>query len=270
MPYDRDGLRTSWVGCAFAIGLLFFGRVNGQEIVQEANPKPAADPVKSSEGDAGSKRQAGSIGSYSELRAELLAMMEEDQRARIRAQRTQGGKQIRSMLRIRSIDMRNTKRMKQIVDLDGWPTRTKVGQDGAHAAWLLVQHADHDVAFQRRCLELMEPLVTGRAGLPDGRAGLPDGRTGLPGGAEVSSSDVAYLTDRVLINEGKLQVYGTQFHAVIIDGKPFGKLPGKPTVPVSLVPQPMIDPEHVDKRRKAMGLSTLAEYAELMNTLGTE
>ena len=72
--------------------------------------------------------------------------------------------------------------------------RTKVDQE-ARKAWLLVQHADADVKFQRRCLDLM--------------ARLPKG--------EVSISNLAYLTDRVLLAEGKKQLYGTQFTSV--DGK---------------------------------------------------
>ena len=119
--------------------------------------------------------------------------------------------------------------MAQIVAEYGWPVRRMVGQDGNRAAWLLVQHADHDVAFQRHCLERMRSHQAGE---------------------QVSSEDVAYLTDRVLVNEGKPQVYGTQFH--VRDGK--------------RQPRPISDPEEVEKRRAAMGLSTLKEYTEFMNT----
>ena len=42
------------------------------------------------------------------------------------------------------------KLQKLIVAQVGWPTKTLVGQRGARAAWLLVRHADLDVAFQRR------------------------------------------------------------------------------------------------------------------------
>src|SRR5439155_1758694 len=63
------------------------------------------------------------------------------------------------------------------------------GEDGAEAAWLLAQHADRDPAFQRRCLDLLaEAAARG----------------------EASWMHVAYLTDRVLLAEGKPQEYGTQ------------------------------------------------------------
>lgn len=45
------------------------------------------------------------------------------------------------------IDKQNTARMKEIIRQHGWPGRTLVGEEAAQGAWLLVQHADHDVEF---------------------------------------------------------------------------------------------------------------------------
>jgi hypothetical protein len=101
--------------------------------------------------------------------------------------------------------------------------------DGASAAWLLVQHADADPAFQRQCLDLM--------------AKLPK--------EEVSQPNVAYLTDRVLLAEGKAQMYGTQF--VVEEGQ--------------LKPRPIEDEANVDKRRAKMGLPPLAEYKQQMERM---
>ena len=104
-----------------------------------------------------------------------------------------------------------------------------VGGDGARAAWLLVQHADRNVPFQRKCLSLLENhKATG----------------------QVSSADIAYLTDRVLVNESKPQLYGTQFHSV--EGV--------------RQQRPIHDTAIVDRRRIAMGLRTLKEYTDFMNT----
>ena len=97
-----------------------------------------------------------------------------------------------------------------------------VGADGANAAWLLVQHADEVPSFQRRCLDLMTEAAAG----------------------EVSRSEVAYLTDRVRLAAGELQVYGTQVH--LDDGR--------------WQPRDLDDPEHVDERRFAMNLEPLADY----------
>ena len=63
---------------------------------------------------------------------------------------------------------------------------------------------------------------------------------------EVSQRDLAYLTDRVLLAEGKKQIYGSQFQQK--DGK--------------LLPSPIEDEANVDKRRKEVGLNPLAEYAK--------
>ena len=128
--------------------------------------------------------------------------------------------------KVKAVDEDNTKWLKDVVEKHGWPTNTLVGKDGANAGWLLVQHADHDPKFQRRCLDLM--------------ADLPK--------HEVSQSNLAYLTDRVLLAEGKKQLYGTQF--AVVDGK--------------WKPRPLEDEASVDKRRAEVGLPPLAEYRKLI------
>ena len=133
------------------------------------------------------------------------------------------------MLKQSDVDERNTKRMKQIVGKYGWPIRKIVGRDGMRAAWLLVQHADHAVTFQRKCLTLME-------------AHMADD--------QVAKADIAYLADRVAVNAGKPQTYGTQGH--VVEGV--------------WRPRPIRDREHVDQRRKSVGLKTLKEYIALMHT----
>jgi hypothetical protein len=120
------------------------------------------------------------------------------------------------------IDKENTERLAAIVEQYGWPTVTLVGKDGANAAWLLVQHADENPKFQRKCLDLMTQAPR----------------------EEVSQKDVAYLTDRVLLAEGKKQFYGTQFR--LENGK--------------CIARPLEDEANVDKRRATVGLPPLAEY----------
>lgn len=120
-----------------------------------------------------------------------------------------------------AIDRENTTRMKEIIDEIGWPTVSKVGDENSSNAWLLVQHADHDVQFQKKCLELIK--------------GAPEN--------EVSKRDIAYLEDRVAIGEGRPQIYGTQFQK--IDGE--------------MQPLPIIDSDKVEARRREMGLEPLEE-----------
>jgi len=124
------------------------------------------------------------------------------------------------------VDARHTARMKEILVVHGWPTVSLVGEDGARSAWLLVQHADADPAFQRLCLEKMKSVAAG----------------------DVSPIDVAYLTDRVLVNEGKKQIYGTQFWNA--DGE--------------LVPRPIEDESRVEALRAALGMISMQEYHRRM------
>jgi hypothetical protein len=118
--------------------------------------------------------------------------------------------------------------LKRILVKYGWPGRSLVGTDAATAAWLIVLHADSDAVFQRRALNLMQTLPA----------------------YEVENTHIAYLTDRVFINEeliykdGKKQMYGT----ILINEN--GKL----------VPKPIWEEANVDKRRAELGLEPLAEY----------
>lgn len=163
------------------------------------------------------------------LRDELLKMVEEDQAARKALMRS-NFKDEAAKERLRAIDTKNTARMKEVIAQKGWPGKTLVGKRAANAAFLMVQHADLDRAFQKQCLPLLEKAVAA---------------------GEAEGMQLAYLTDRVLVAEKKPQRYGSQFHEV--DGK--------------LVPEPIEDEARVDERRAAVGLGTLAEYAAQMERM---
>jgi hypothetical protein len=129
-------------------------------------------------------------------------------------------------------DHQNTEMLKALVAEKGWPTIPRVGAAASNAAWLLVQHADLDPAFQLNALRLMEPLVAS-------------------GG--VDKRNYAYLYDRVMLKIAGKQRYGTQ--AMCTDGK--------------RVAQPLESPGAVDARRKEAGLDTLAGYlADLDRNFG--
>jgi len=46
------------------------------------------------------------------------------------------------------IDIKNTESLKKIIKEIGWPNIETVGKKISHYAWLIAQHADHDVKFQ--------------------------------------------------------------------------------------------------------------------------
>jgi len=125
------------------------------------------------------------------LRDELLAMARDDQDAirRIEASTPSGPGDAEIVRRSREVHERNNTRIQAIVVQHGWPGKSLVGADGAHAAWLLVQHSDGDRVFQGTCLDLMRQAFTV---------------------GEVAAQDLAYLTDRVLMAQGQPQMYGTQ------------------------------------------------------------
>lgn len=125
-----------------------------------------------------------------------------------------------------SLDKLHTIQLKKIVERYGWPTISMVGSQGSKDAWLLAQHADHDVPFQEQCLRLMKAL--------------PEG--------EMRLADIAHLEDRILTSHQKPQLYGTQFMGI-----------GK-----DLAPRPIADEAHLDERRKTMKLGPFADYKELM------
>ena len=136
-----------------------------------------------------------------------------------------------------SVDGENARRMTEILDEYGWPGWSLVGEDGALAAWVLIQHADLRLDLQNRGLELLEAAVAAD---------------------DASPGDLAYLVDRVRVAEGRPQVYGTQIGAADENGNP------TPRTPIE-------DPENVDARRAAVGLGTLAEYyAEMRRMLEEE
>jgi hypothetical protein len=140
------------------------------------------------------------------LRRELMAMMREDQAARESmvkklgeagiafddARANSNPQAVKVMQQesqdVQQVDDRNGARLREIVEQHGWPGIGLVGKGAAHAAWLIVQHADSDRAFQKKCLTLMEAAPKG----------------------DVDGADLAYLTDRVLVGEKKPQRYGTQ------------------------------------------------------------
>jgi hypothetical protein len=153
-----------------------------------------------------------------QLRTELLARADRDQTARKSlppAQRDQQWEQV-----IAPVDRDNTARMRQIVAEYGWPGYALAGVDGAHAAWLLVQHAPAE--FQEECLPLLEDAVAH---------------------GDAAPRDLAYLTDRVLMHRGEPQIYGTQY--LVVDGR------------LSL--WQVRDPDRLDQRRSALGLPSEAE-----------
>lgn len=207
MKECRSALCCTLLAAAFSIQL-----ATGAE--KEANPAPAVERP--------------------ELRKELLARVKRDQEVRQKTIDWMKENKVSfedlpddfleqpAVQEEMRVDRENREWLKTIVERHGWPGKTLVGIDGAHAAWLLVQHASADHEFQRDCLRRMEQCAAG----------------------EVANVDLAYLTDRVRLAEGKPQRYGTQLE--IRDGR--------------WQPRHVEDPENLDRRRREIGLPPIADY----------
>jgi hypothetical protein len=56
------------------------------------------------------------------------------------------------------LDRENTERLKQIVEQEGWPRKSDVGELAAEAAWIILQHSP-DEDFQADMLPVLESLL---------------------------------------------------------------------------------------------------------------
>ena len=166
-----------------------------------------------------------------DLRDELLALRETDQFGRMLIQeaiRQHGpdSPEVQAVWEEQSrIDAENLARLREIISEHGWPGQSIVGRDGATAAFLILQHADHETQVEYL------PLV----------------KTAVEAG-EFERRHFALLQDRILVAEDKPQIFGTQLYWDDNTDK--------------FEPFPIEDEANVDSRREAFGLEPLAEYVE--------
>jgi hypothetical protein len=161
------------------------------------------------------------------LRDGLLAMAEEGRR--VRAELAADGSLGEGYHpRMEAVHVRNAAALTEIIKQHGWPGRSLVGEEGARAAWLVLQHAIGKPSLQRRGLELLRQAA---------------------GRREIPLQQVAYLEDRICFFEGRPQVYGTQF-----DWDETGELN----------PHPVEDVAGVDERRRSVGLGPLEDAVRRM------
>lgn len=152
------------------------------------------------------------------LAQEILQMAREDQMMRKQAYKTGRWDN--------GLDKKHTERLKTIIRKFGWPTISLVSKKASRGAWLLAQHADHNINFQKQCLNLIEKAHKNNP-------------------KSVDKANIAYLIDRILVNKGKKQLFGTQF---CLNRKG------------EFVPRPIKMIEGLDQRRKKYGLKSFKKY----------
>jgi hypothetical protein len=132
--------------------------------------------------------------------------------------------------RMNMVDSTNLEWLKATVAEFGWPGHSMVGREASHYTFLIAQHAVQDTAFQATVLGLMEHGI---------------------GKNEVDGQDLALLADRVAIQRGELQRFGTQ-----------ARMENRRTMFL-----PILDSAGVNDRRASIGLPTLEVYARFLDSL---
>ena len=113
----------------------------------------------------------------------------------------------------------------------------KAGKEGSNHFWLLVQHSDKYPEFQKRVLKAMDKEVKKENADPN---------------------NYAYLYDRVKVNAGEKQLFGTQVtYETETTGRAIPKIG-------------LVDSVNVDKLRKEYTLECLTDYLNTMTTLHYE
>jgi hypothetical protein len=128
-------------------------------------------------------------GTDTNLRAELLKMRDEDQKARGVDASSKAKGHVEIAANLAAIDASLTNELKLIVTGKGWPTISMVGIEASNAAMLILTHT-HDHAWQASLLPTLENLADQR---------------------KIDASALALVIDKEMVSEGKLQRYGTQF-----------------------------------------------------------
>jgi len=126
-----------------------------------------------------------------------------------------------------AVDGVNNMRIKKIIEDYGYPTQKLIGKQAMDSFLILVQSQNFDLDLQKACLENC------------------DFRPKLK----------AHLIDKVLLNSGKKQIYGTQFQR---------------DKNLNSIPRPIQDIKNLDKRRKSVGLGPFKQEWEKMKRRAEE
>lgn len=162
---------------------------------------------------------------YPELRDTLVKLRSRDEAVRTRLA-AEGSLFDGYHPEMEAVHRANAEQLRTIIQEVGWPGRKHVGDEGAEAAWIIVQHSIGEPEFMRRAFRLLTAAVER---------------------GDVPAWQVAHLEDRICALEGRRQRFGTQFDW---------------NEESQLVPWPPVeDPETVDDRRAAVSLPPLAEAA---------
>lgn len=125
----------------------------------------------------------------------------------------------------------NYSRIKKIFDSHGYLGYEEIGESAETSFWVIIQHCDFAPKFQRQVLDSMKIEVTKENANP---------------------KHFGLLYDRVQLNTGHKQFYGTQVRYNHLTGQAY--------------PKPLLDSVNINTRRKKLGFESLEEYLNNMTT----
>lgn len=134
-----------------------------------------------------------------------------------------------------SVFTTHQKRLLKIFKKNGFVGIDIAGNEGSMNFWLMVQHSDHNPDFQKEVLKKMKIEVDKENADP---------------------SNYGLLVDRVKLNTGHAQIYGTQVTYNMHTGQAY--------------PKKLADSVTVNKRRKSIGLEPIEIYLNDMSKMHFE
>lgn len=136
-------------------------------------------------------------------------------------------------LKMEETDSTNLASVSRILDTYGWPSG--LSDDANRAIFLVIDHSD--LKTMNKYISLFHDAVEK---------------------GYIQTNDLVTMEDRMLMNAGKPQKYGTQAYSLVEDGK---------TV---IYIWPVEDPDKLDALRKSVGLMPIGEYLEMVKQQGVE
>ena len=123
----------------------------------------------------------------------------------------------------KEIGAANFSEIEKLIAIYGWPTYSSVGKLAADAPLIIINHLEGE-KIRMKYLPLIKSACLQKEG---------------------SCMEYAKVNDRILVNTGKLQIYGMQFRY---------------NAKRELEPFPIKDPKYVDQKRLAIGLEPIKKY----------
>ncbi|MBW3467858.1 DUF6624 domain-containing protein [Arthrospiribacter ruber] len=162
-----------------------------------------------------------------------IMQLDQDVRRKITTAIESGGQFDTTLMQeMERIDKSNQEWVTKHLQRHGWPKRSLVGDQASTAVFLVVQHAE----------------------LPTIEAYYPQLQQ-LADGGEANAVHAAMMQDRMLMYQGKKQIYGTQASGMLREDG-------------SWVIWPVESPDSINEKRKQVGfLESIEDYAAMMNAV---